>query len=114
MKRKRLPTDDKLRQLLERHGSFEAIAEELNCSATAVGARCRAMGLRSPRRRRVQLRCDRCRAASWEAKVIRFTLIRSVITAGRHRSRGAGGINLCEDCWNQTAGRRRRPRRPAE
>lgn len=62
------------------------------------------------------LRCDMCDIPAGEpsfrgpAKVLRFWLIRpSYRSDGRQTTRGAGALNLCQRCWETTAGRRRNP-----
>lgn len=60
------------------------------------------------------MRCDVCaRKASAPGeprrpvKVLRFSLIFALHSAGRHTTRGAGAIQLCESCWIRYAAPRR-------
>lgn len=56
-------------------------------------------------------KCSLC----WEpdARVIRFSLIRSVnLPDGKHTTRGAGCIVLCQPCWRKVTNESRLKRAP--
>lgn len=66
------------------------------------------------------LRCDVC--ATWASdptpgrkrvRVLRFSLVRSIDVAGRHTTRGAGAIQLCERCWSHGPAKRQHRSRKA-
>lgn len=54
------------------------------------------------------IRCDLCGISAAETKVLRFVLTRHMLIEGRETTRGFGSLDLCERCWSETAGRRRR------
>lgn len=56
--------------------------------------------------------CAICEVSSYGTRLVRFTLIRSTYdpTTQRSSSRGCGGIDLCRDCWERNAKRRRKAR----
>lgn len=45
--------------------------------------------------------CYVCLIGSHRTKIVRFSLTRSVIVAGRKTTRGAGVISLCQSCWSK-------------
>lgn len=51
-------------------------------------------------------RCRICMVGSDRAKLVRFNLIRTF--AGK--TRGAGGVTLCESCWRRLIADRERAR----
>ncbi len=55
-------------------------------------------------------RCDLCSVTEGKGiRVIRFSLVARVFVPGKPRSsRGVGTILLCDRCWRNTGGRRRR------
>ena len=56
-------------------------------------------------------RCDICAIeAGPRVKVLRFGLQHWIRVNGSNR--GAGAIDLCSQCYEETAGKRRRPRKP--
>jgi hypothetical protein len=105
----RMPPDDEMRNLLRLYGSFGALARAFGVSKSTVSAKCRRLGLRSPRTRTGIRECAVCSRRPDTASVLRFGLFATI--PGRGHQRYAGSLDLCHDCWNGLAKRRRRPSR---
>lgn len=94
-----IPRGDDLADLLEEHGTYEAVARLLGVSGNGVKYAAKVSGLTSPGLRGGRRYCAVCRMTSGEVSVLRFVMAHYRDSNGVRATRGAGTIYLCEPCW---------------
>ena len=86
---------------------FRWTPEQRAAAATAAAAYNRAKAQADAKKRR----CDMCGISGEEQRVLAFGLTHSARHPdGRHTTKGVGAMHLCQQCWLDTAAKRRRKR----